>query len=73
MTQEITHQIQLVDSLSDWILPGSAIMGRTPLNLSKEMKKMREVKMKKTLHSLMVNIISHNLCHFFYKYPYTNG
>jgi len=65
MTQKIIHQIQLVDSLSDWILPGSPIMGRTLLNLSEEMKEMRVVKMKKTLHNLMVNITSHNLCHFF--------
>jgi len=41
-------------------------MGRTLLNLSEEMKKMRVVKMKKTLHNLMVNITSHNLCHFFF-------
>lgn len=71
MTQKIIHQIQLVDSLSDWILPGSAILGRTLLNLSEEMKEMRVVKLKKTLHKLMVNITSHNLCHFFYKYPDT--
>jgi len=64
MTQKIIHQIQLVDSLSDWILPGSAIMGRTLLNLSEEMKEMRVVKMKKTLHSLMVNITSHNVSLF---------
>lgn len=66
MTQKIIHQIQLVDSLSDWILPGSTIMGRTLLNLSEEMKEMKVVKMKKTLHKLMVNITSHNLCHFFF-------
>jgi len=71
-TQKIIHQIQLVDSLSDWILPGSATMGRTLLNLS-EMKEKRVVKMKKTLHKLMVNVTSHNLSLFFNKYPDTKG
>jgi hypothetical protein len=73
MPQKMIHKIQLGDSLSDWMPPGSAIMGRTLLNLSEEMKGMRVVKMKKILHRLMVNITSHNLCHFFHKYPDTKG
>jgi hypothetical protein len=66
MTQKIIHQIQLVDPLSDWILPGSATMDRTLLNLSEERKGMMVVKRKKNLHKLMVNITLHNLCHFSY-------
>jgi hypothetical protein len=61
MVQKMIHKMQYVDSLSDWILPGSPIMVWTHLNLSEGMKVRKEVKRMRTLLKLMVSLL-HTFC-----------